>query len=81
VGHDWGVQTHLPCVLHSCVIWHAAQVPPPTPQWSLLESTQVPLEQQPAHVVPPQLHAPFEHACPVAHLPHALPPEPHVSVL
>lgn len=32
-------------------------------------------------VVPPQVHAPFEHACPVAHLPQALPPAPQVSVV
>jgi len=28
----------------------------------------------------PQLHAPLLHVCPDAHMPHALPPEPHVIV-
>jgi hypothetical protein len=39
--------------------------------------SHVPFEQHPLHDVPPQLHAPLLHACPEAHIPQALPPDPH----
>jgi len=75
------VQTHLPWALHSWLAWQATHVPPPAPQAWFVDATHVPLEQQPVHVVPPQLHAPAVHACPVAQVPQALPPEPHAPVV
>jgi hypothetical protein len=81
-GQDAGVHTHLPCALHSCFGAHIVQTPPPAPQLVALGLVlQVPLAQHPAQAPPPQLQAPLEQLCPVAHVPHALPPEPHAIVV
>jgi hypothetical protein len=37
--------------------------------------------QQPLHMLPPQVQAPFEHDSPVAQLLHAAPPVPHAFAL
>ena len=80
-GQDVASQTHLPCVLHSCLAAQLAHVPPPRPQ-AVLDGVvlHTPLAQQPLQDAPPQLHAPPLHACPPAHVPHAFPAEPHALV-
>jgi hypothetical protein len=39
-----------------------------------------PAEQHPEQDTPPQLQAPLTHACPDAHVPQVLPPDPHAVV-
>jgi hypothetical protein len=57
------------------------QTPPPAPHVLSDEGTHWPLEQQPEHVLPPQLQAPFVHACPDAHMAQAFPPVPQAFVV
>jgi hypothetical protein len=57
-GHDAALQTHAPWPLHSWFVPQAAQTPPFAPQCCVLEVMHWPFEQQPAQLVPPQLHAP-----------------------
>ena len=42
--------------------------------------THWPLAQQPLQLMLPQLQAPLLHVCPDAHIPQALPAEPHAVV-
>jgi hypothetical protein len=81
LGQEAGVHAHLPCAVHTCLAAQALHMPPAAPQFMASGlATHAPLAQQPAHAPPPQVQAPLEQLCPVAHLPHALPPEPHAAV-
>jgi hypothetical protein len=80
LGHVVPSHTHLPCVEHRWLAPHAVHCTPPTPHVELPEVWHFPAEQQPVHEVSPQLQAPFVHAWPDEHDPHALPADPHVAV-
>ena len=81
-GHDVASQTHLPCVLQSWFAPHTAHTPPPTPQADVDGVVlHTPLAQHPLHDAPPQLQAPPLQAWPAAHIPHALPEDPHALVV
>jgi hypothetical protein len=58
--HVVGLQMHCPAVLQVWSEEHAWHATPLTPQAVLDDVMQLPLEQQPAHVPPPQVQAPFE---------------------
>jgi hypothetical protein len=80
-GHDVASHTHWPFVPHSWPVAHAAQAPPAIPHAAAVDVTQVPFaEQQPAHVLVPQLQAPFAQRFPGEHTVHAAPPDPHPAL-
>ena len=79
-GQELASQTHCPCVLHSCWLPQAVQVPPLAPQVVFEEVTHAPFEQQPPQLVPPQLQAPPLQVWPDAQVPHAAPFEPQALV-
>jgi hypothetical protein len=79
-GHEVASHTQCPLPLHSCPLGQAVQASPPAPHEvldSLDRASHVLLLQQPGQVVPPHVHAPWEHVLPVVHVPHAAPPLPH----
>ena len=76
-GQEVALQTHAPCALHA---WFAAQAthwPPLAPHCPAEAVTHWPLAQQPLQLMLPQLQAPLLHVWPDAHMPQALPAEPH----
>lgn len=80
LGHDEALQTQAPCALHA---WFAAQAthwPPLAPHCPEDAVTHWPLAQQPLQLMLPQLQAPLLQVWPDAHMPQALPAEPHAVV-
>ena len=80
LGQEAASQTQVPWALHSWWAAHAAQVPPLAPQAVVEAVTQLPFEQQPLQLAPPQLQAPLLHVWPEPQVPQALPPEPQAAV-
>lgn len=86
IGQELASHTHVPVVvLHSWPAGQAAHVTPLFPHDVLVSpvrASQAPAPvQQPAHIVPPQVHVPVvEHESPVAHEVHATPPVPHCEL-
>ena len=79
-GHDVASHTHWPVELHSVPDGHAAHATPELPQelmFSWAYASHVPLLQQPAHAVPPQLQLPLVHVEVAEQLPQLTPPVPH----
>jgi hypothetical protein len=77
LGHEFLSQTHAPWGLHSWSLAQTEHRPPLTPQVVFEDATHDPLLQQPLQLLPPQVHAPPEHPWLGAHIPHALPWDPH----
>jgi hypothetical protein len=76
-GQDEALQTQAPCALQA---WFAAQAthwPPLAPHCPAEAVTHWPLAQQPLQLMLPQLQAPLLQVWPEAHMPQALPAEPH----
>src|SRR6185369_15400737 len=73
-------QMHIPWVLQDWFAPQGEQAPPFAPQCCALEATHWSPEQQPAQLMPAQLHAPDEQVWPDVHIPHAVPPVPHAVV-
>jgi hypothetical protein len=81
-GHEVASHAQCPLALHACPWPHAAHAAPLAPQEpvdSFESVSHAPALQQPAHAVPPHVHAPPEHDSPFAHIPHAEPPTPHTE--
>jgi len=80
LGQEVASQMHIPWALQDWFAPQGAQTPPFAPQCWALEATHWSPEQQPAQLIPAQLHAPDEQVWPDVHRPHAVPPVPHAVV-
>ncbi len=81
LGHVVASHTHAPA-LHSWSAAHALHAAPLEPHCVFVAAMHVlPVPQQPLHMLPPQLQAPFEQESPLAQPLHAPPPVPHAVAL
>ena len=80
LGHEVALQTQAPCALQTWFAAHATHCPPFAPHAVVDAVVHWPFAQQPLQLMLPQLQAPPVHVCPEAHVPQALPPDPHAVV-
>jgi hypothetical protein len=82
LGHDAGVQAHLPVASQVWPVTHGAQALPWLPQaWSLAGSHRPPVVQQPLHEARSHAHAPAVHACDGAHGAQSAPAMPQAAAV